>query len=248
MAPFGVPQIVTAAAGAGSVLDAGCGSARLTLALAQAGATDVVGVDTSHERLGQGRERLAAHPWGAHVTLMEANFNEALPFADGRFDAAVSRLALMAAADPVATLRELRRVTAARGPIVTAVWAPVDENPWFGLPRTAAATVVGADRANYARVFGRLGRPEEAAEAHRAAGLADVRVETLRETLDVEDAAALWAWLTRENGHVRSLDATLSASQRAAVLDELARLAADHRTDDGSLVLPRTMTLVTGTA
>ena len=39
-----------------------------------------------------------------------------------------------------------------------------------------------------------------------------------------------------ENGHVRRLDATLSVSERAAVLDELERLVADHRTHDGSLL------------
>jgi SAM-dependent methyltransferase len=131
---FGVPQIVAAVSAAGSVLDAGCGSARLTLAFAEAGAADVVGIDTSLERLAQGRARLSAHPTGARVKLIEADFDHALPFADGRFAAAASRLALMIATDPVATLRELRRVTAAGGRIVTALWAPANENPWFALP------------------------------------------------------------------------------------------------------------------
>ena len=228
--PFGVPQIVDAASAAGSVLDAGCGSARLTLALVEAGAADVVGIDTSLERLAQGRARLTAHPMRARVTLMEADFDHALPFSDGRFNAAVSRLALMIAADPVVTLRELRRVTAAGGRIVTALWAPVDENPWFALPRAAAAAALGPDRANYARALGRLGSPEEATEVHRAAGLADVQAETLRQTLDVQDATGLWTWMTGENGHVRRLDATLSVSERAAVLVELDRLVAAYRT------------------
>ena len=155
------------------------------------------------ERLAQGRARLSAHPMGAHVTLMEADFDHALPFSDGRFNAAVSRLALMIATDPVVTLRELRRVTAAAGRIVTALWAPVDENPWFALPR--------------------------------AAGLADVQAETLRQTLDVRNAAALWAWMAGENGHVRRLDTTLSDSERAAVLDELDRMVAAYRTQARSL-------------
>jgi ubiquinone/menaquinone biosynthesis C-methylase UbiE len=246
VAPFGVPQIVAAVAAADSVLDAGCGSARLTLAFVEAGTADVVGIDTSLERLAEGRARLLAHPAGARVALIEADFDHVLPFADGRFAAAASRLALMIATDPVATLRELRRVTAAGGRIVTALWAPVDENPWFALPRAAAA-VIGAQRADYARAFGRLGTPAEATEVHRAAGLADVQAETLRQTLDFEDAAALWTWMARENGHVRRLDATLSVAERAAVLDELHRLVACHRTRDGSLALPRAMTLVTAT-
>jgi ubiquinone/menaquinone biosynthesis C-methylase UbiE len=247
MAPFGVPEIVAAVAGAGSVLDAGCGSARLTLALAARGAADVVGIDTSAERLAQGRERISAHPMGGRVSLIEADFDRVLPYTDGRFGAVVSRLALMIAADPVATLRELRRVTVAGGRVVTALWAPVGENPWFALPRAAARAVVGDERADYARAFGRLGDLEEAAEVHRAAGLADVHAETLHEALELPDAAALWTWMVTENGHVRRLDATLSTAERAAVLAELDRLV-DHRTEDGSLRLPRTMTLVTATA
>ncbi|HSD76841.1 MAG TPA: class I SAM-dependent methyltransferase [Solirubrobacteraceae bacterium] len=247
MAPLGVPEIVAAVAGAGSVLDAGCGSARLTLALADAGAADVVGIDTSVERLAQGRARIATHPLGARVELLEADFDRALPFPDGRFGAAVSRLALMIAADPVATLQRLRRVTAPGGRIVTALWAPAENNPWFALPRAAAAAVLGRDRADYARAFGRLGSPEEAAQVHRAARLSDVQAETLRQTLDVPDAAGLWTWMVGENGHVRRLNAALSDPERAAVLDELHRLLADHRTDDGSLRLPRAMTLVTAT-
>lgn len=234
--------------GARSVLDAGCGSARLTLALAEAGAEDVVGIDTSRERLRQGRERVAAHPAGERVKLAEEDFNRPLPFPDRRFDATVSRLALMIASDPVATLRELRRVSADGGRIATALWAPLPDNPWFALPRAAAAAVVGAERADYARVFGRLGDPEEAAAVHRAAGFGDVQVQTLRQPLDVRDAAAHWDWMVAENAHVRRLDAALSASERPQVLAELDRLDADHRTAEGSLRLARTMTLVTATA
>lgn len=146
MQPFGVPEIVAAVGDATSVLDAGCGSARLTLALADAGAAEVVGIDTSTERLAQGRERIAAHPIGDSVTLTEADFNGALTFPDDRFGATVSRLSLMIAGDPVATLSELRRVTEDGGPIVTALWAPIDENPWFAHPgapqrRSSARTV-----------------------------------------------------------------------------------------------------------
>ncbi|MGI8844750.1 MAG: class I SAM-dependent methyltransferase [Thermoleophilaceae bacterium] len=248
MAPFGVPEIIAAVAGCDSVLDAGCGSARLTLALAAAGATDVVGADTSIDRLEQGRARISTDPVGDRVTLIEADFDRAVAFPDGRFSAVVSRLALMIATDPAATVGELRRVTAAGGPIVTALWAPVEANPWFALPRSAAAAVVGPARADYARAFGRLGSPDAATEVHRAAGLSDVRAEVLEQSLAFQDVADLWTWIAGENGHVRRLDAALEDAERTAVLEELARLLGDHRAPDGSLTLPRRMTLVTATA
>jgi ubiquinone/menaquinone biosynthesis C-methylase UbiE len=248
MTPFGVAEIIAAVADAGSVLDAGCGSARLTVALAEAGAAEVVGIDTSPERLEQATQRLSTHALGSTVELMVADFDQPLPFPDARFAAAVSRLALMIARDPIVTLRELARVTVPGGHVVNALWAPVSETPWFALPRLAAAAVLGPSRADYARAFGRIGDPNEAAELHRAAGLADVRAQTLRQTLDFQDAAALWTWMTRENGHVRRLDAALTTAERTAVLEELAGLAVAHRRADGSLGLPRTMTLVTASA
>ncbi|HXV95205.1 MAG TPA: class I SAM-dependent methyltransferase, partial [Gaiellaceae bacterium] len=54
--PFGAHELLAAVAGAGRVLDLGCGSGRLTLALARAGAA-VTGLDTSRERLEQARRR-----------------------------------------------------------------------------------------------------------------------------------------------------------------------------------------------
>lgn len=248
MLPFGAPQIVTAAAGARRVLDIGCGSARLTLGLAQAGAEEVIGTDTSAGRLAQGRERLAADPAGARVRLLEADFDRPLPFPDDRFDGAVSRLALMAAADPAATLRELRRVTVAGGPVVSAVWGPVSDNPWFILPRTAIGELLGSERAAYARMFGRLGEEQTAAAVHREAGLADVEVQLLRETLDVGDAAALWGWLVENNAHVRRVDETIAGSEREAIVARIGELTEPHRTTGGTLSLPRAITLTRAVA
>lgn len=78
MTPLGVPEIVAAVSGAGSVLDASCGSARLTVALADAGAAEVVGIDTSRERLDRGTTRLSTHPVGPRFKLMAADFDQSL--------------------------------------------------------------------------------------------------------------------------------------------------------------------------
>jgi hypothetical protein len=67
-------------------------------------------------------------------------------------------------------------------------------------------------------------------------------------TLELQDAAAPWTWMSRGNGHVRRLDAALADAERTAVLEELASLAVEHRRADGSLGLPRAMTLVTASA
>jgi SAM-dependent methyltransferase len=84
--PFGVPRTVAAVSAADWVLDAGCGSARLTLALVEGGAAAVVGIDSGLECVAQGRARLFGASV-AHVTLMEADFDHVPPFSDGRFGA-----------------------------------------------------------------------------------------------------------------------------------------------------------------
>jgi len=238
--PFGCAEILAATGGAPRVLDAGCGSGRLTVALAQAGA-EVTGVDTNASQLEVARGRAAAA--GVELTLLEASF-EALPFADASFDAVVSRLAVMASDDAVATLRELARVLEPGGRLVTVLWASPGENPWFGKPREAIAAVLGRERAAFARAFGKLGDPEAAAAAHREAGLADVAAVRLYELRAAPDAAAYWHELSAENGHFRRVAASLDAEEAALLATEVEARLAPYREGD-HLSLPRTLVLVT---
>ncbi len=240
--PFGVPDVLVAVDGAERVVDAGCGSGRLTVALAARGAA-VTGFDKSASALADARARAEAA--GVRVTLVEADLNGALPFADGAFDAVTSRLALMVADDPAATLRELARTLAPGGRIVTVLWASVDLNPWFDAPREAVRVVLGAERGAFASAFGRLGSPDAAAEVHRAADLVDVEARLLCENVVRADATEHWSLLAAENGHFRRVDATLDDAGRAALVAELGRRLEVLR-DGSGLVVPRTLVLVTG--
>jgi len=240
-APFGVTEILSEVADAGSVLDAGCGSGRLTVALAQAGA-EVTGIDTNAKQLAEAQRR--AEEAGIELALLAGDFNAPLPFADGAFNAVASRLALMAADEPVATLRELWRVLEPGGRLVTVLWASPAENPWFGVPREAIAAVLGTERAAFARAFGRLGEPDEAAAAHRDAGLTDVAAVRLHERRTAPDAATYWRELAAENGHFRRVAASLNGDEAAALAAEVEARLAPYREGD-HLSLPRTLVLVT---
>jgi SAM-dependent methyltransferase len=238
--PFGVAEIAESARGAAAVLDIGCGSGRLTVELARRGAR-VTGIDTHAGRLGAARDRARAA--GAAAVFIDADMDAPLPFADGAFAAVVSRLALMVAREPVATLREAARVTEPGGAVVTAVWAPVGRNPWFGEPRAAAAAALGRGRAAFARPFGRLGDVDELVALHRRAGLDDVRGRMLVGAVAAADASAHWAHLVATNGHFARLDAALSRRDRAALDAELERRLEPYRSGSG-LRLPRAMALV----
>jgi ubiquinone/menaquinone biosynthesis C-methylase UbiE len=237
---FGVDEMLAEAASPATVLDLGCGSGRVTVSLALAGA-EATGIDTHAGRLADARER--ARRAGAAARFLEADMDAPLAFADGVFAAVTSRLALMIARDPVATLREAARVLQPGGVVVTAVWAQIDQNPWFGEPRAAVAAALGAERAEFARAFGRLGDVGELAEVHRRAGFGDVRGRVLRDEVQAPDAAAHWAFLSATIGHYTRLTATLTAEEREALGVALAgRLERFRR--DGELHLGRAIVLV----
>jgi SAM-dependent methyltransferase len=96
------------------VVDVGCGPGALTRELLARGA-EVAAADPSAPFVAAARQR---HP-EADVRQAPA---EGLPFADGSFDAALAQLSVHFMADPVAGLREMRRVTRAGGRVAACVW------------------------------------------------------------------------------------------------------------------------------
>jgi SAM-dependent methyltransferase len=98
------------------VLDVGCGPGALTGELVRrVGARCVTAVDPSEPFVEAARER---HPG----VVVEQSPAERLPFADGRFDAALAQLVVHFMADPVAGLREMARVTTRGGIVAACVW------------------------------------------------------------------------------------------------------------------------------
>ena len=239
---FGVAEMLAAADAPATALDLGCGSGRLTVELALGGA-EATGIDTHAGRLADARAR--ARRAGAAARFLEADMDEPLPFPDAAFAAVTSRLAVMIGRDPVATLREAARVLQPRGVVVTAVWARIESNPWFGEPRAAVAEALGPERAAFARAFGRIGDVEELARVHRRAGFQGVQGRVLQDDVRAADAAGHWAFLTATIGHYTRLAAALAPDERESLARVLERRLARFRRD-GELRLPRAMVLVTG--
>ena len=98
------------------VLDVGCGTGALTGELVRRlGASVVAAVDPSASFVAATRERYPG------VDVREAP-SERLPFADDEFDAGLAQLVVHFMRDPVAGLREMRRVTRPAGTVVACVW------------------------------------------------------------------------------------------------------------------------------
>lgn len=72
----------------GRVLELGCGTGRVTIPLARAGAVDVVGIDRSEAMLGRGRRRVRRARL-SNVDLIRGDIRH-LPFRSGSFDTVVA--------------------------------------------------------------------------------------------------------------------------------------------------------------
>ncbi len=98
------------------VLDVGCGPGALTGELVRrVGAANVEAVDPSVRFVEAVVQRLPG------VAVQQA-FAEELPFRAESFDAALAQLVVHFMADPVAGLREMRRVTRTGGVVAACVW------------------------------------------------------------------------------------------------------------------------------
>ena len=91
------------------LLDCGCGPGSITLGLAQAVAPgEAIGIDLAQSQVKQARERAAAQ--GLDQLTFECGDVYQLPFQDHSFDAVFSHAMLEHLGDPLAVLREMRRV------------------------------------------------------------------------------------------------------------------------------------------
>jgi ubiquinone/menaquinone biosynthesis C-methylase UbiE len=102
------------------VLDLGCGAGQLAFALAEAGASEVLGVDSSEQMLAVGRERWT-HP---RVTL-ERQAMEEVDFEPQRFDVVVSSLALHYVRDYASLTRRMASWLSRGGRLVFSTEHPI---------------------------------------------------------------------------------------------------------------------------
>jgi ubiquinone/menaquinone biosynthesis C-methylase UbiE len=102
------------------VLDVACGSGNLAIVAARRGC-QAQGVDIAANLVAQARERAALEQLDSEFREGDA---EALPYADGEFDAVVTMFGAMFAPRPQVVAAELRRVTKPGGFVAMANWTP----------------------------------------------------------------------------------------------------------------------------
>lgn len=203
-----------------TVLDIGCGTGSLALAVADRWpSAAVTGIDPSAAFVSAAADR-------APSPLVRFRVGDAthLPLADDSVDAALAALVLNFVPDPQRALEEMCRVTRPGGVLAAAVW---DYGGGMGMLRTfwdAAtrldATVQGQDEASTP-----LGRPGGLKRLWRTAGVAEVsdgRVEVVTGFASFDDYWEPFLSGTGPAGvHTRSLSDAGRASLREELLDRL---------------------------
>ncbi len=100
------------------VLDVACGTAGVTLQLAERTSARIVGVDLTEEMLHEGARRVTRAGRDDRVQLVLGR-GQQLPFADGAFDAVTFTYLLRYVEDPQAAIDEMARVVVPGGTVAS---------------------------------------------------------------------------------------------------------------------------------
>jgi SAM-dependent methyltransferase len=205
------------------VLDLCCGTGVVAAAMAARGAL-VTGLDFSAAMLEQARLR---HP-GLRFDEGDA---EALPFADGSFDAVVSNFGIHHV--PGAALAEVKRVLRPGRRLAFTTWTSADQNIAWRLLFDAIRAHGDANAATTPPSGGGLGTAEALLRLLHDVGFADAHVEPVgREWLLAQSPDLIGAL---QRGTVRTA-ALIAAQPRKAMLPieaAIAEAAAKYRRSDG---------------
>jgi SAM-dependent methyltransferase len=154
-------------------------------------------------------------------------------------DGVVCRWGYMLMADPAAALRETRRVLRSGGPLVFAVWAPPDRNPWAAVP---GMTLV--QRGHLPRpepgapgIFA-MGDPDRIRELVSGAGFDEPELEEIVFDFRYTDDDDLWDSLIRLAGPLAQTIIALPDDERHATRAAILENMAAYRGEDGSYTAP----------
>jgi SAM-dependent methyltransferase len=215
--------------GAGQrVLDLACGPGLVAAAAAKRGVLPV-GLDFSSAMIALAR---ADHPG----IRFEEGDAEALPFADGAFDAVVSNFGIHHFAEPVNALREAYRVLGRGGRLAFTSWAAPAENIAWQLLFDAIAAHGDRLAANTPPPGGSLRDPADVLELLDAAGFTGAEARPMHSTWFVSEASDLVEGFRRGTVRTVALIEAQPAAAVHAIEAAMARSAAAYRRGDGYAV------------
>ncbi|MBI3707883.1 MAG: class I SAM-dependent methyltransferase [Proteobacteria bacterium] len=212
------------------LLDAGCGAGGAAM-LGIARGANVHGLDASAELIAIARRRVP----GAVFRVGEI---EELPYAEDSFDAVIACSSVQYCNDPIAALRELRRVCAPEGRVTIAVWgraADCDMRDVF-----AAVRGVLPDPPDELGPFA-LSQSGALEELLASAGLRAVMTEQVDAPFEYPDISTAW----RGQRSAGPLQAALREVGEATLKTAVEKALVAHRTKAGRIRLDNRFRVVT---
>jgi SAM-dependent methyltransferase len=210
------------------VLDVACGSGNVALVAARR-QCDVVGIDFVDALVERARQRAAAD--GVTVDFRQADA-QALPFADGTFDVAMSVFGVMFAPDQERAAAELLRVTRPGATIGLACWMPKEFG--FDIFRAVAGYAPPPPGLRPPQRWG----TEEGVHELLGAGCASITCERKTVTSWARSIDQIVGWMTSYFGPiVRAMSTLDDDGQRALRADVTAVYERYNRATDGTAAI-----------
>ncbi len=182
--------------GASRILEVAAGTGRVTRALLAVlpSTASILATDLNDAMIAIGGELTADD----RVTWQQADA-QALPVADGTFDMVVCQFGLMFVPDKPHVLAELRRTLRPGGTLLLSTWDALARNPMTELVHQLAMSAFPEDPPTFMLTPFSMPDPDALRELVRAAGLSEVRVETVSATGEATSAADVAIGLVRGN-------------------------------------------------
>jgi len=202
-------------------LDVAAGGGALSIPAARRGA-EVLATDFSPEMIELLRER--AREEG--LTNLEARVMDGqdLELDDDTFDVSGSQFGIMMFPDRQRGLEELTRATKPGGRAMMVVFGPVKAVEGFAYFFEALQGAVPTFTPPTDSPLFSLEDPDQLIQEMTAAGLSDVRVDTVNHGMEVESARQHWQMMTSAAPAIGTLAAKLSEEQEAAAQASLERI------------------------
>jgi ubiquinone/menaquinone biosynthesis C-methylase UbiE len=236
------PLFVDFAGVRGDVLDVGCGTGALTLAIAKSPAvSSIVGMDLSEGFLDYARSKIQDPR-----IRFEAGDAQNLRFPDASFDCCLALLVMSFIPDAPKAAKEMRRVTRPGGRVATAVWENTGANR-LNECLWDAAVIVDPNAPQRTDRSGAYGTAEELSSLWALAGLTAIEVKNITFPCGFDSFNDFWLPLTEGQGPAGAYLARLSAEHRAALRARL-RLDLFGNRPDGPFTLDAKAWAVRGRA
>jgi SAM-dependent methyltransferase len=205
----------------------------------------VFGIDPSPEMISAARRGARGSEF--HNVEFGVAAAERLPFTPGRFDAVVSRFAIMFSPSPVEAIREILRVTKPGGKLAFAVWASAEKSPFHYVILRVVEPYLNAsdtppdswDAFRFARLGQLMTILNEAGATETSERLLQFRIEA---PVSVED---FWELRTQMSEKLRSKLREVSPDQLAEIKSRAIEELRQYRTDAG-MSFPTEVLIVSG--